>query len=97
MKCSFNARSNVLKIQKQSSTETFRISLIKNLSIEAFVNNDDGLEKFWKTTMDTLKSFVPIKKKHARDDQMSSMTKSMSKENLTRSKLRNKYLKHKTE
>ena len=67
------------------------------MSIEAFVNNDDGLEKFCKTTMDTLKSFVPIKNKYARDNQMSFMTKSMSKEKLTRSKLRNKYLKHKTE
>ena len=77
--------------------ETFRISLIKNLSIEAFVNNDDGLEKFCKTTMDTLKSFVPIKKKYARDNRMSFMTKSMSKVIMTRSKLRYKYLKHERE
>ena len=77
--------------------ETFRISLIKSLSTEAFVNNDDGLEKFCKTTMDTLNTFFPIKKKYARDNQMSFMTKNLSKEIMTRSKLRNKYLKHKTE
>ena len=28
------------------SNETFRVSLINNLSNEVFVNNDDGLEKF---------------------------------------------------
>ena len=68
--------------------ETFRISLIKNLSTEAFVNNDDGLEKFCKTAMDTLNSFVPIKKKYGRDNQMSFMTTNLSKEIMTRSKLK---------
>ena len=75
------------------SNETFRVSLINNLTNEAFVNNDDGLEKFCKTTMDTLNSFAFIKKKHARDDQMPFMTKNLSKEIMTRSRLRNKYLK----
>ena len=36
------------------SNETFRVSLINNLSNEVFVSNDDGLQKFCKTTMDTL-------------------------------------------
>ena len=36
--------------------ETFRVSLINNLSNEVFVNNDNG------STMDTLISFAPIKK-----------------------------------
>ena len=45
------------------SNETFRVSLINNLSKEVFFNNDDGLEKFCKATMDTLNSFAPIKKK----------------------------------
>ena len=44
------------------SNETFRVSLINNLPNEVFVNNDDGLETFYKTTMDTLNSFTPIKK-----------------------------------
>ena len=44
------------------SNETFRVSLINNLSNEVFVNNDDGLQKLCKTTMDTLNSFAPIKK-----------------------------------
>ena len=47
--------------------------------------------------MDTLKSFAPIKKKYARGNQMPFMTKNLSKEIMTRSRLRNKYLKYKTE
>ena len=80
------------------SNETFRVSLINNLPNESFVNNDDGLDKFCKTTMDTLNSFPPIKKKYAHyGNQMPFMTKSLSKEIMARSRLRNKYLKHKTE
>ena len=47
--------------------------------------------------MDTLNSFAPIKKKYTCGNQMPLMTKGLSKEVITRSKLRNKYLKHKTE
>ena len=46
--------------------------------------------------MDTLNSFAPIKKNYARGNQMPFMTKNLSKEMMTRSKLKNKYLKHKT-
>ena len=98
------------------SNETFRVSLINNLSSKFFVNNNDirlslinslprefftnnndELEKFCKTTMDTLNSFAPIKKKYAYGNQMPFMTKNRSKEKMTRSRLRNRYLKHKTE
>ena len=48
-------------------------------------------------TMDTLNLFAPIKKKYARGNQMPFMTKDLSKEMMTRSRLRNKYLKDKTE
>ena len=62
-----------------------------------FSNNDNGLEKFCKTTMDTLNLFAPIKKKYARGIQIPFMTKDLSKEMVTTSRLRNKYLKDKTE
>ena len=78
------------------SNETFKVSLINNLLNQVFVNNDDGLEKFCKITMDTLNSFAPIRKKYACGNQMPFMTKNLSKEIMTRSRLRNKYLKHKT-
>ena len=47
--------------------------------------------------MDTLNSFAPIKKKYARGNQIPIMTKNLSTEIMKRSRLRNKYLKHKTE
>ena len=74
-----NYRSN-----RDFSNETFRVSLINNMSYEVFVNNDDILEKFCKITMDTLNSFALIKKEYARGNQMSFMTKNLSKEIMTR-------------
>ena len=47
--------------------------------------------------MDALNPFAPIKKKYARGNQIPFMTKNLSKEIMTRSRLRNKYLKHKME
>ena len=44
--------------------------------------------------MDTLNWFPLIKKKYAPGNQMPFMTKNLSKEIMTRSRLRNKYLKH---
>ena len=82
---------------KDFSNETFRDCLVNNLPNEIFSNNDNGLEKFCKTTMDTLNLFAPIKKKYARGNQMPFMTKDLSKEMMTRSRLRNKHLKDKTE
>ena len=67
------------------------------MSKEVFVNNNEGLEKLCKTTMDTLNSFAPIKKKYACGNQMPFMTKNFSKEIRTRLRLRNKYLKDNTE
>ena len=79
------------------SNEAFRVSLVNNLSNEVFVNNDNGLEKFCQTTMNTLNSFSPIKKKNACGNQKNFMTKDLFKGIMTRSRLRNEYLKRKTE
>ena len=81
---------------KHFSNETFRDCLVNNLSNDVFSNNDNGLKKFCKTTMNTLNLFAPIKKKYVRGNQMPFMTKDLSKEMITRSRLRNKYLKDKT-
>ena len=82
---------------KNFSNETFRESLINNFSKEVFSNNDNGLEKFCKTTMDTLNLFAPMKKKYARGNQMPFMTKDLSNKIMIRSRLRNKYLNDKSE
>ena len=64
-------KTSLLKVinyrsHRDLSNETFRVSLINNLSNEVFVNNDDELENFCKIFMDTFNLFVPIKKKYAR-------------------------------
>ena len=82
----------IYRSYRDFSNERFIVFLINN-----FVNNDDGLKAFCKTTMDALNSFAFIKKEYARDNQMPLMTKNLSKEIMTRSRLRNKYLKNKTE
>ena len=46
------------------SNETFRASLINNLSNVVFADKDDELQKFCQMTMDTLNSFAPTKKKY---------------------------------
>ena len=79
------------------SNETFRAFLINNFSNVAFVNKDDELQKFCQVTMDTLNSFATIKKKYVPGNQMPLMTKNLSKEIMTRSRLRNKHLKNKAE
>ena len=62
---------------------------------EVFVDNDNGLKSFSKLT--TLNSFALIKKKYAQGNQMAFIIKNLSKKIMTRLRLRNKYLKHKTE
>ena len=82
----------IYRSYRDFSNERFIVSLINN-----FANNDDGLKTFCKTTMNALNLFVFIKKEYARDNQMPLMTKNLSKEVMTRSRLRNKYLKNKME
>ena len=86
---SANDSDSYQEIYGNFSNETFRVYLRNNLSNEVFVNNDDGLQKLCKTTMDTLNSFA--RGKYVRGNQMLFMTKSLSKEIMTKSRLRNKY------
>ena len=41
------------RFYKYLSDKTFRVSPINKFSNEVFVNNDDGLQKYCKKTMDT--------------------------------------------
>ena len=55
---------------KHFSNEEFRKSLIDNLSNQLYVNNDDGFNRFFEISIDTLNSFAPIKNKFVRTNQM---------------------------
>ena len=51
---------------KHFFNETFRKYLIDNLSNEVFVNNDDGIDMFWKISIVTLNKSAPRKTKYPR-------------------------------
>ena len=82
---------------KQFSNEAFRESLINSLSNQVFINNDNGFDRFCKISIDTLNKFAPVKKKYARANHMPFMTKELSHEIMKRTRLRNLFLKSKTE
>ena len=84
------------RLFKNFSNEKFRKSLIDNLSNQIYVNDDDGYNRFCKISIDTLNSFAPIKNKFVRANQMPFITKKLSREIMTRSRLRNNFLRKKT-
>ena len=67
------------------------------MSNEKFVINDDGLKRFCKLSVNILNKHGPRKKRYARGNQMPFFTKDFSKEIMTRSRPRNKYLKNRNE
>ena len=73
---------------------TFRKDLVDKLSNEKFVINDDGLQRLCELSVNVLNRHAPRKKKYVRENQMPLFTKELSKEIMTRSRLRNKYLKN---
>ena len=82
---------------KHFSNNTFRKDLIDKLSNEKFVINDDGLKRFCELSVNVLNKDAPRKKKYASGNQMPFFTKELSKEIMTRFRLRNKYLKNRNE
>ena len=59
--------------------------------------NDDGLKRFCELSVNVLNKHALRKKKYARGTQMPFFTKELSKGIMTRSRLRNKYLKNRYE
>ena len=85
------------KSYKHFSNDKFRKDLIDKLSNEELVINDDGMKRFCELSINILNKHAPRKKKYARGNQMPFFTKELSKEIMTRSRLRNKYLRNKNE
>ena len=82
---------------KHFSNEAYRESLLHELSKEVFVNNDDGLQRFCDININILNRHAPRKRKLAQGNQMPFITKDLSKAIMKRSRLRNNFLKNKTE
>ena len=71
--------------------------MFNELKREIIVNNCRGFEKFCDMSIQLLNKYGPIKKKYKGDNQMPFVTKELSKTIMKRSKLRNNYLKNKTD
>ena len=82
---------------KNFSNAAFRETLIKKLSNENLVNNDNGLERFCDISLETLNKHVPCNKKQARGNQMPFFNKDLSKLVMTQAKLRNIFLQNTSE
>ena len=82
---------------KNFCNDTFRQILLEKLSTEIINTNCSGSEKFQQICIDTLNIFAPCKKKYSRGNNMSAMNKSLKKAHMKRSRLRNIYVKNKTD
>ena len=79
------------------SSEAYKESQLHELLKEVIVNNDDGLQRFCDININILNRHAPRKRKLARGNQMPFITKDLSKAIMKRSRLRNNFLKNKTE
>ena len=89
------------KLQIIGLTSTFQIKLIEKIyymnSQRRFSNNnDDGLQRFCDISFNVLNRHAPRKRKLPRGNQISFITKDLSKAMMRRSTLRNNFLKNRT-
>ena len=82
---------------KHFQNENFREDLLFGLSKLNIRNNDDGFTGFIETCMETVNQHAPCKQKHMRRNHLPFMNKTLSKEIMTRTRLRNRFLKNRTE
>ena len=60
-------------------------------------NNDDSFTSFIKTCMETVNQHAPCKQKHVRGNHLPFINKTVSKEIMTRTRFRNRFLKNRAE
>ena len=82
---------------KHFQNENFREDLLFGLSKLNIRNNDDGFTGFIETCMETVNQHAPCKQKHMRRNHLPFMNKTLSKEIMTRTRLRNRFLKNRPE
>ena len=82
---------------KHFQNETFREDLLFRLSKLNIRNNDYGFTGFIETCMETVNQYAPCKQKQVQGNHLPFMNKTLSKEIMTRTRLRNRFLKNRTE
>ena len=93
----FHLRLINYRSYKNFSNEAFRECLLEKLSKEIFENNDEGLQRFCDINLKVINQHAPQKFKYVRGNQMPFMTKQLSKEIMKRPRLRNNFLRNRTE
>ena len=81
---------------KHFLNKVLRGSLLNEVRKEVFVSNHNGFKKFCNISSKILIQHAPLKTKYTRSNQMSFITKDLSKEIIKISRLRNNFLKSKT-
>ena len=79
---------------RKFSNDKFRENLISRLSTENIRVDCNGMEKFLQICIKTLDELAPQKKKYSRGKNMPFINKTIKKVFMTRSRLRNIYLKN---
>ena len=82
---------------KYSENCRFRADLLSELSKENIEENEEGLSDFLDTCKRILDLHFPRKQKYARGNHMPFMNRALSKEIMTRTRLRNNFLKDRSE
>ena len=82
---------------KNVCNDTFWQILLEKLSTENSNTNCSGFEKILQICIDTLNIFAPCKKKYSQGNNMPFMNKSLKKAHMKKSRLRNIYVKNKTD
>ena len=75
----------------------FRTQLWTKWSLENFKISSNSINKFLEICVNTLDIFAPCKKKYLRGNNMQFMSKSLVHAHRKRNRLRNKFLKNRTE
>ena len=81
----------------QFCNEKIKTQLLTNLSLQNFNNSSNGINKFLEICVNTLDIFAPLKKKYLRGNNMPFMSKNLVNTHRKRTRLRNKFLKNRTE
>ena len=79
------------------SNDRFREKVTSELSKVVLENSDKGFNKFLDVCKEALNMYAPLKKKYIRGNNSPFMNRILSKEIMKRSRLRNKFLKSKSE
>ena len=79
------------------SNDRFREKVTSELSKVVLENSDKGFNKFLDVCKEALNMYAPLKKKYIRGNNSPFMNRILSKEIMKRSRLRNEFLKSKSE